>query len=320
MKVAVKDKNTLKLTLPSILATPTRRWISAQHLRADPHLYLMLMPYLLGVILLVAVPALLSFVLAFMQFDALSPPTWRGHWNFNEIFRDPLFRIAVRNSLLFVVLAVPLRVLGALLLALLLRTQRRGVGGYRAAVYLPTVIPDVAYALIWSWMFNPLYGPLNQVLGMLGLPTPAWLVHSHTALLAVVIMSLFQIGEGFLVILAGLHDIPQDYYDAAAIDGCNRWQMFWKITLPLVAPWLLLLTTRDIALSAQSTFTPALLMTRGEPYYATLFLPLLIYEEAFDRFRFGQGSAIMLLLFVSVAGLLIPAYAILQKRIYDDAC
>jgi len=232
------------------------------------------------------------------------------------VFRGRLFWIAARNSLYFVALAVPLRLLGALMLALLLNRQRRGVGLYRVIVYLPTIIPDVAYALIWLWIFNPVQGPLNIMLGLIGLPRPEWFVQAHTARLPIVIMSLFQIGEGFVVLLAALRTIPRDCYDAAAVDGGSRWQMFRYITLPLLVPWMLLLTIRDITLSMQSTFTPAFLMTGGDPYYATLFLPLLIYEEAFDRFRFGQASAIMLILFLAVAVLLVVVYNVMERWDY----
>jgi multiple sugar transport system permease protein len=275
-------------------------------------LLLFLAPYLVGMVVLVAAPAMLSFALAFTAYDALSPPTWRGLQNFPEIFANPLFWTALRNSAYFVLLAVPLRVVGALALALLLRERRRGAGLYRVAVYLPTVIPDVAYALIWLWIFNPIYGPLNAVLGAVGLPRPAWLAHGDSALAAIVIMSSFQIGEGFVVLLAGLQDIPRDYYQSAALDGGSRWQLFRFITLPLLAPWLLLLTIRDIIMSAQSTFAPAFVMTGGGPYYATLFLPLLIYQEAFDRFRFGHGSALLLLLFVGVGLLLLLVYYVVR--------
>jgi len=271
----------------------------------------MLLPYLLGTLLLVAVPATLTFGLAFTQYDALSPPTWRGLANFDTIIHERLFRVAVQNSLYFVALAVPLRTLGALGLALLLNHRRRGVGIYRVSAYLPTVMPDVAYALIWLWIFNPVYGPLNIVLGMAGLPTPAWLVQASTAKLALVIMSLFQIGEGFIVLLAGLQEMPQDYFDAAAVDGGGRFRTFRYITLPLLAPWLVLLTLRDIIVSAQSTFTPAYLMTGGDPYYSTLFMPLLIYEEAFDRFRFGLGSAMMVVMFAGIGLLLFLVYKVL---------
>lgn len=274
---------------------------------------LLLAPYLLGALLLIGVPGLVSFGLAFTAYDGLAPPTWRGLQNFDELFRDPVFLAAVRNTLLFVALAVPLRLLGALLLALLFRERRRGTGIYRATVFLPTIVPNVAYALIWLWIYNPFYGPLNLLLGAAGLPTPAWLASEATALVALVGMTLFQVGEGFVVLLVGMHDIPPQTYDAARVDGANRWQRFRHITLPLLAPWLLLLSLRDTIVLAQENFVPAYLMTEGGPYYATTFLPLLVYEEAFDRLRFGHGAAIMLLLFVSLGGLVIAGLVLVWR-------
>lgn len=279
---------------------------------------LLLSPYLLGVTVLIALPALVAAVLAFARYDALTAPTWIGLENFRTVLRDPLFRISVWNSLLFVLLAVPLRLVGALLLALLLSPQRRGVAVYRAAVYLPTIIPDVPYALLWLWIFNPLYGPLNMILQAVGLPAPAWLLDPRTALPAIVLMSSFQLGEGFIVLLAGLREIPDELYAAAAIDGAGVWRTFRTVTLPLLAPWLLLNTLRDIMLSAQGTFTPALLMTKGDPNYATLFLPLHIYNVAFGSLRFGQATAMMLLLLLGVALLLLLVYFLMGGWGYDD--
>jgi multiple sugar transport system permease protein len=176
----------------------------------------------------------------------------------------------------------------------------------------------VAYALIWLWIFNPIYGPLNMLLGSLGLPTPAWLVNEQTALPALALMTLFQIGEGFAVLLTGLQEIPQDYYRAAALDGAGSWQLFRYITLPLLAPWLLLITMRDVIVTIQGTFTSASIMTGGGPYYATLFAPMLIYQTAFDRFRFGEGAAMMLLVFSGVGITLLIVYAILGGWGYAD--
>jgi multiple sugar transport system permease protein len=278
-------------------------------LRADAGyrttLYLLLAPFLLGVVVLVILPVALSIGLAFTAYDGLSAPEWRGLANFRELAADSLFHIALRNSLLFVALTVPLRVLIALGLALLLNRSRRGVDLYRVAVYVPTIVPSVAYALIWLWIFNPRYGPLNLALESLGLPAPAWLIDRTTALPAIALTALFTMGEGFVVVLAGLRSIPAECYQASAIDGAGRAAMLRHITLPLLAPWLLLLTFRDVIVSAQSTFTPALLMTGGGPYYATLFVPLLMFETAFDHFRFGQGAAMMLLLLLLVVGGLI---------------
>ena len=277
-------------------------------------LWAMLLPYLLGTLLLVALPALMSAGLAFTTYDALSPPVFVGFANFRLLAADPVVTTAFANSLFFVALAVPLRMLGALGLALLLQRPRRGISGYRAAVYVPTVIPDVAYALIWLWIFNPLFGPVNLALSTLGLPLPGWLADEGSARYPFVVMSLFQIGEGFVVLLAALRGLPREYFDAGAVDGAGRWAAFRYLTLPLLLPWLVLLTFRDVILSFQYTFTPSLVMTGGGPYYSTMFLPLLIYEEAFDRFRFGPGSALMLLLFLLSAVIIGGIYLLFRRR------
>ncbi len=212
---------------------------------------------------------------------------------------------------------MPLRILGALALALLLFRPRRGVGGYRAAVYLPTIIPDVAFALIWLWIFNPLYGPVNQALGALGLPDAGLArgrVHGTLPLR----------DHGALPDRRGLRDPPGCPAGPAARDVRRRrrgrrrtaGRTFRYLTLPLLMPWLVLLTFRDIILSFQLTFTPSFVMTGGDPYYATLFLPLLIYEEAFDRFRFGPGSALMLLVFLASAALILATWWLFRRRGY----
>lgn len=295
-----------------------RSKISGYRTRDGVALTTLLLPGLAGMTFLVLLPALVALALAFASWDGLSAPTWRGFRTFGEVFENHLFWTAARNSALFVLLAIPLRLLGALGLALLLRQRRRGIGFYRMSVFLPTVVPDVAYALIWLWIFNPLYGPLNISLKALGLMQPAWLADAHTALLAIVIMSLFQIGEGLVVLLTGLSGIPDDYYQSASLDGANRWQRFRHITLPLLMPWLLLLTLRDVILSAQGTFTPAYLMTGGGPYYATLFMPLLMYLEAFDGMRFGHASAIMLLLLLAVALLVLLVAWLARGRWHSE--
>jgi len=279
---------------------------------------MLLAPFVVGTLALVVLPALMTFALAFFEYDALSPPVWRGIENFTEIFGERVFHVAVQNSFVFVATAVPLRILGALALALLLERRRTGTGAYRAAVFLPTIVPDVAYALIWLWIFNPLYGPLNLVLGTFGIKGAAWLVDPDTALGAIVFMSLFQIGEGFILMLAALRQIPRDYYEAARIDGAGPFRSFWHITLPLVAPWLLLLFARDVVITLQSSFTAAYLMTGGGPYYATFLMPVLIYEEAFDRFRFGLASAMMLTVFVVIAAGLFLVQRLMRKWLYED--
>jgi multiple sugar transport system permease protein len=276
----------------------------------------MLLPYLVGTLLLVGLPGLLSGLLAFTAYDALTPPVFVGFTNFRLLASDPVVGTAISNSLVFIVLAVPLRILGALGLALLLFRPRRGVGGYRAAVYVPTVIPDVAFALIWLWIFNPLFGPVNLALGALGLPTPGWLADAETARYPFVVMAAFQIGEGFVVLLAAMRGLSGEIFDAGAVDGAGRWSAFRYLTLPLLVPWLALLTFRDIILSFQWTFTPSYVMTGGDPYYATMFLPLVTYEEAFDHFRCGPGSALMLITFLLSLAVIGAIYLFFRRRGY----
>jgi len=279
-------------------------------------LWAMLLPYLLGTLLLVGLPALMSAVLAFTSYDALTPPVFVGFANFRLLASDPTVTAALGNSLVFILLAVPLRILGALGLALLLLRPRRGANAYRASAYVPTVIPDIAFALIWLWIFNPLFGPVNIALETLGLPTPGWLADSETAKFPFVFMAAFQIGEGFVVLLAALRGLSREVFDAGAVDGAGRLASFRYLMLPLLLPWLALLTFRDIILSFQWTFTPSFVMTGGDPYYSTLFLPLLTYEEAFDRFRFGAGSALMLITFLLSAALIVGIYLLFRRRGY----
>ncbi len=267
-------------------------------------LRIFLLPYIAGILLLTLIPAIASFLIAFTQYDATGAPLWVGLTNFRELFASDLARLSLRNSFIFLIAAVPLRLAAALLLALLLRQGSRAFGIYRAAIFLPTIIPEAAYALIWLWIFNPLFGPLNLLLHRSGLPTPAWLAEPGTAVAAMIIMSVFQMGEGFVVLLAGLQTIPCNLYESAQIDGANRWQSFWRITFPLIAPWLLLLTCRDLIMSLQNSFAPTYIMTYGGPYYATTFAPLLIYELAFDLLDLGKAAALLALVYAGI-GLLI---------------
>ncbi len=274
---------------------------------------LFLLPYFSGALILVVLPALVTLAISLTKYTTVGAPAFVGLENFRALFDSAYVRTGLRNSLIFLLLAVPLRVLGALGLALFLREKRPLFGVLRAAVYLPTVIPEVAYALIWLWIFNPLYGPLNILLARLGLPAPAWLIDPALARLAIVMMLAFQLGEGFVVLLAGLQSIPRSYYEAAAVDGASAWQKFWQITLPLLAPWLLLLTFRDVLVSLQNTFTPSFVMTYGGPYYATTFLPLLIYEIGFDFFDFGLAAALLVFVYFCLALLVFGVLNLAQR-------
>lgn len=281
-------------------------------------LWLLLAPFLGGAFLLLGLPALITFALAFTRYDAISPPAWNGLENFVSILRREVFWVAVRNSVFFALMAAPPQVIGALLLALLLHPPRRGARLYRSSIYLTTVIPDVAYALIWLWLLNPVYGPINLLLGWIGAPQPAWLVDPATALPALAMMAALRVGEGMLLLIAARRSVPLAFFEAAKLDGASVWQSFCWLTLPLLIPWLLLLLARDIVIGAHSAFTPVYIMTGGGPGYATTLLPFLIYEEAFSHLRIGQAAAMMALMFATIGLLVGVIYRYASKWGYGD--
>lgn len=265
---------------------------------------LLLVFYFTGVCVLVIFPAGLSFFLAFFEYDALSPPIWVGKFNFILAYTDELFLLSVRNSIALVILPIPMRVFGAFIIARLMQQDHPWVNWFRASVFLPYIIPTTAYALASLWILNPIYGPVNIFLRFLGFDVPGWFTDPLWSKPALIVMSLWQIGEGFLISLVSLRDIPLGLEDAARIDGAGKWNTFWLIILPLMAPILLLLSFRDIILALQESLSTILLTTGGGPYYSTYTLPLFVYEQGFDLLSFGTASAAMWGLYL-LSGLLI---------------
>ena len=277
-------------------------------------LWLMAAPFLLGVAILVALPALLTFAMSLFRWDLVRDPSFLGLDNFRELLHDLNFRAAMRNSLTYLAIAVPVRLVLAVGLALLLQPRFPGGAAVRGTVFLPAVIPDVAYALLWLWILNPLYGPLNLALEALGLPTPAWLSVGGPARWGVIILGVFQLGETFLVAFAARRLVPPQLYELAAEQGAGPWSRVWRVTLPLMLPTLLLLLLRDTALSLQATFVPALLVTEGgPPPNATLYLPLFVYRNAFSYFRYGYAAAATVWIFALTASIVWLQYRVVRR-------
>jgi len=277
-------------------------------------LALMLAPYLIGIAALVVVPAAVTFAISAYDWDLIRSARFIGFDNFRELLDDDVFAKSLRNSLVYVACAVPLRLIGAFALALLLHRRFRGVGVYRTATYLPTVVPEVAYALLWLWLFNPLFGPLNLVLSAVGLGQPLWLTDPNAAQAAVVIMSLFQIGEGFVVLLATRQGVPAELYELSAVEDARPFYVFRRITLPLMAPTLLLLTFRDTIFSLQASFVPALLVTEGgPPPYSTTYLPLFVYRTGFEYLRYGYAAAATVSMFVVTVAIVLVQWRIVRR-------
>jgi multiple sugar transport system permease protein len=270
-------------------------------------------PYLAGLALMIAIPMTAAFALAFTDYSGLQSPRFTGVDNFTRLLGDASFWRAAGNSLVYAVISVPLRVGGALAFALLLHQRRMGAGAARSIAYMPTVVPDVAYALLWLWLLNPLYGPLPLAVEEVGLTSPQWLTDPWAARVAVPVMGAFQIGEGFVIAIAARRLIPTPLYEAAAVEGAKAWFSFTRITLPLMAPVLALLALRDVVYSLQVNFIPALILTDGGPRNATTYLPVYVYRAAFRYFRLGYASTMALAMFVLTAVIVVIQYRLAKR-------
>lgn len=270
-------------------------------------------PYLTGLTVLVAVPAVWAVVLAFTDYTGLNDMRFTGVDNFRTMFGDRYFWQAVGNTGVYLAIAVPLRVAGALTLALLLHRRGRWSEAGRVTVYLPTIIPDIAYALLWAWLLNPYFGPIAIVATDTGLPSPGWLTDPWAARAAIAVMGGLQIGEGFVIALAWRRMIPTHLYEAADVEGARPTYVLRHVTLPLMAPVLALLALRDVLLALQLNFVPARYITAGGPRRATTYLPTYLYDHAFRYFRLGYASAVALTMLIATGLVLYLQYRLVRR-------
>ena len=271
------------------------------------------LPYVAGLTLLVAVPVAGALAMALTNFSGVQDPEWVGFDNFERLLDQPLFWKSLGNTAAFVAIAVPLRMAAAVALALLLHRRTAGAGVARGIAYLPSVVPDVAYALLWLWLLNPLYGPLAAAASSAGLTSPGWLTEPWPARIGIAVMGAFQVGEAFVVALAARRTVPEPLYESARVEGATPWFTLRNVTLPVMAPVLGLLALRDVVLALQVNFVPAFLVTEGGPAYATTFLPLYVYEQGFRYFRFGYAAAVGVVMFAFTAAILAVQYAIYRR-------
>lgn len=267
-------------------------------------------PFAVGLLVLVALPAVAAFVLAFTEFTGIQAPRFNGLDNFSRLAADDAFLRSLGNSMIYVLFSVPLRLLIAIGFALLLYRRAPAIGAARAAVYLPSVVPDVAYALLWLWLLNPIYGPIAIALGS---ASPDFLSDPWGARVGMALMGAFQVGEAFVIALAARRMISPSLYEAASVDGAGPWFTLKRVTLPLMAPAMALLALRDIIMSLQVSFVPALIVTDGGPRYATTYLPLYVYRTAFTYFRFGYAAALSLSMFVITALVVYAQYRLARR-------
>jgi multiple sugar transport system permease protein len=256
--------------------------------------YLFLLPWLLGLVIFWLGPIVASFYLSLTSYDVLSPPRFIGLDNYRTAFTtDDLFWPSLWRTFQYSLIVVPLGLVGSLFLAVLLNRGMRGTNVFRTLFFLPHLTPVVALALLWSWLFHPTVGPINEALGVFGIPGPGWLASAAWALPALIIISLWANwgGNTMLIFLAGLQGVPLELMDAAKIDGAGAWARFRHVTLPMISPTIFFNLILGIIGSLQ-VFTLAFVATEGGPAYATWFYALHIYNQAFKYFRMGYGSAL----------------------------
>jgi multiple sugar transport system permease protein len=287
---------------------PRRKWgwgrLSPRERQEARTFYLVISPWLIGLILFTAVPLLASLYLSFTEWNAHNPPEWIGLENYQDMIRDPDFWQSLKVTTVYTIFSVPLRLSVALGLALLLNRATRAVGFFRTSFYLPAVVASVAAALIWRWMFNPRFGPINGFLqSVFGVSGPGWFTDPDWALTAFIIMSIWNVGGEMLIFLAGLKGIPGSLYEAAEVDGANTVQKFFNITIPMLSSTIFFNLVLSVIGSFQ-TFDSAFVISTaqagqlGSPAKSTLFYVLNIYREGFTDLNFGYATALAWVLLV----------------------
>jgi multiple sugar transport system permease protein len=267
--------------------------------------YICIAPFILGVLFFDFIPMAASFVLSFTDWDILTAPNWIGLKNYITAFTiDPNFPVILKVTFSYALISVPLRLLTALFLAVLLNEATRGVGFFRTVFYLPTIISSVAAAVLWQWILNPSFGPINGLLKLFGIQGPNWLADPNTALWSLIIMSSWGVGGEMLIFLAGLKGIDKQLYESAELDGAGRIQRFFSITLPMLSPTMFFNLVMAVIGSLQ-TFDTAYVIstahagTAGGPMKSTLFYMIYLYNRAFSG-HMGYASALAWILFAII--------------------
>ncbi len=257
-------------------------------------------PNFIGFLIFTLVPVVFSLILAFMKWDSFSTPEFVGLQNFTRMLSDDTFWISLKNTFLYTISVVPLTLICSLGLAILLNQKIKGVKFFRTAFFFPYVTSLVAIAVVWSMLFHPTMGPINQFLRVVIENPPGWLSSSDWALTAIIIVSVWR-GMGYYMILylAGLQGISKELYEAAAMDGANKWKQFSHITVPALRPTTFFVTIM-LVINCFKIFGLVQVMTDGGPGRATNVLVYQVYSEAFVKFNFGYASAIAMVLFVIV--------------------
>lgn len=275
----------------------------------------MVLPSLVGIGTFTALPVLAVFVLSLFKWDLLTSPKFAGLENYRSLVADPVLVHSLFVTVLYVAMALPIEVGAALLLAMVLRHDRPGFVLLRTCLVMPYLATPVALGVIWSWIFNPLFGILDAALGAIGLPRVAWLNSTTWALPVVAVVTAWQYaGYYMLFFYSGLGAIPKVLNEAASLDGAGPVRQFWSLTLPLLRPTLLFVTVISVIQSFQ-VFDAAYVMTGGGPGDATNVFNFEIYTTGFTQLDLGYASAMAAVLFAIIAVLSLLLARLLTRRI-----
>lgn len=260
-------------------------------------------PWLIGLIVFTAYPIGASLVYSMTDYAIMSPPKWVGLENYVEMLTDDaLFSKSLSNTVIFALLSVPTSIAVAFGLALLLNQKVLGKSVFRTIIFVPTLVPSVALAIMWLWLFNPQFGVVNGLLWELfGINGPGWLTDEDWSKPTLLLMSLWTVGYGVVIFLAGLQDIPQSLYEAAEIDGAGTGQKTWHVTIPLLTPVIFFQLVISIIAIFQ-IFTAPHVMTggSGQPAKSLLFYVMYLYRQAFVYMKMGHASGMAWILFLII--------------------
>jgi len=293
--------------------TPSVKRRPAADRRQGRAAYVFLTPWLLGLCLVTAIPLAASLYLAFTDYNILSTPNFTGFDNFERMLGDERFWASSSVTARYVLVSVPLQLMFALLLAVLLDRGVRGLSFYRGAFYLPSLLgASVAIAVLWREVFGH-HGLINDALALIGIEGQSWLQNPSTALSTLIVLNVWTFGSPMVIFLAGLRQIPEEYYEAARVDGASRVRQFWHITVPILTPIIffnLILQT----IGAFQTFTQAHVISGGTggPVDSTLFYTLYVYQQGFKAFDMGYASALAWVLLL-VIGAVTAVHFFLSK-------
>jgi len=284
------------------LETSKKRHVMSLSQREGMWAYILIGPWIVGFLWFTLLPTLASLYFSFtdLTYTVNKWPNFIGVANYINMFiKDARFWHSLQVTITFAIFAIPLGLVLGLLLALLLNAKVPGLSIWRTLYYTPSVVSGVAVAVLWLYLFNPRYGIINWLLSLVKINGPGWLASPDWALPALIIMSLWSVGGGMIIYLAGLQGIPTVFYEAAEIDGANSVQSFFSITLPLITPVLFYNLVTGIIGTFQ-IFTSVYVMTAGGPAEATLFYNLYLFNNAFRYNQMGYASALAWVLFLIV--------------------